>query len=231
MEHARKSNALTVAAVAGFGLLAGAAAYTFFVRRWHNRWGATDEEVAMSLPGDEIVATPNMNSTRAITINAAPEDIWPWLVQMGKGRGGLYSYDWLDIAFGMLDRPSSEEILPEFQSLREGDVIPIGKDNDTSDDFYVHIVQPERALVIGANDLSFRDRVSWAMVLLPIGRNKTRLLMRVRGYVPMDAKGVVMYALLDPSAFIMLWKQMQNLKRLGERTRIRREVFEVCGTE
>ena len=218
-----ETNWKRTAAVAGIGAVAGVAAYTLVVRKWHNRWGATDEEIAMELPGDDIVDRPNMNSTRAITVNAAPEDIWPWLVQMGKGRGGLYSYDWLDIAFHYLDRPSSEEILPEFQHLDVGDLIPMGCNDTTSDDFYVHVVEPNRALVIGANEGTMRDKVSWAIVLEPIEHNKTRLIMRVRGDVEMNAKGIVLYALMDPAAFIMLRKQMLNLKRLAEKTREKRE--------
>jgi hypothetical protein len=201
---------------AGVGVAAAASLYTFGVRRWHNRWGATEEEVALALPGDDIVERPNMNSTRAITINAPPEDIWPWLVQMGKGRGGLYSYDWLDIAFDYLDKPSAQRILPEFQQLKAGDLIPMGDDASTDDDFYVHAVSPEHALVIGANAPEYRQRVSWAMVLIPIALTKTRLIVRVRAYIELNAKGIVRYALLDPAAFIMLRKQMLNIKRLAE---------------
>lgn len=222
MDTRRRTQLKHIAAVAGIGAVTGIAFYTLFVRKWHNRWGASDEEVALRLPGDEIVTNPNMDSTRAITIDAAPEDIWPWLVQMGKGRGGLYSYDWLDIAFRYLDRPSSDQILPQFQQLKAGDLIPMGCDETTMDDFYVHIVEANHALVIGAVEPKVRDKVSWAIVLQPISHDKTRLIMRVRGHIPLDAKGVVLYALMDPAAFIMLRKQMLNLKRLAERTRAER---------
>ena len=219
MENEQKLSNKTIAVAAGFGILASVAAYTFVVRKWHNRWGASDSEVDMVLPGDDIVRRPNMCSTRAITIHAPPSDVWPWLVQMGKGRGGLYSYDWLDIAFGILDKPSSDVIMPEFQSLNTGDTIPLGCNEDTKDDFYVHLAREDEALVIGANDPFYRDRVSWAIVLLPEGRHRTRLIMRVRGDVPMDAQGIVTYALMDPASFVMLRKQMLNLRRLAEKTR------------
>ncbi len=227
METCKSNDFKRAAAVAGIGAIAGIAAYTLFVRKWHNRWGATDQELAMVLPGDDIVARPNMDSTRAITINASPEDIWPWLVQLGKGRGGLYSYDWLDIAFKVLDKPSSETILQEHQGIKEGDVIPIGRDDSTADDFYVHQVERNHALVIGANDPAFRHRVSWAMALIHEGPDQTRLIMRVRGDVPMNPKGIVMYALLDPAAFVMLRKQMLNIKRLAETTCQRRTALAV----
>ena len=77
------------------------------------------------MPGDGLVVDPTFSYTTAILINARPEHIWPWLVQMGYQRGGLYSYDWLDRLFGFLDRPSATQILPEFQHLAVGDAIPL----------------------------------------------------------------------------------------------------------
>jgi hypothetical protein len=76
--------------------LSAGIAYWFGLRPWHIRWGATDDELARPLPGDEIVPRPRKWSTRAITIDAPAEVVWPWLVQIGQGRGGLYSYDWLE---------------------------------------------------------------------------------------------------------------------------------------
>jgi len=203
--------------IAGAVATAGIATYALWLRRWQLKWGATNDEQKRSLPGDHIVFAPTANTTRAITIDASPADIWPWLVQMGKGRGGLYSYDWLDIAFGYLDQPSIERILPEYQSLKAGDVIPIGRGESEKDDFYVHIADPFQALVIGANDLSFRDRVSWAMVLEPIGHEKTRLLVRVRYKFDPGMAGVLMNIVMEPASFLMLRKQMLTLKKLAER--------------
>lgn len=204
-------------------VLAGAvAAAALRLRRWQLRWGAADEEIAMHLDGDDIVKSPDHESTRAITINAAPEDIWPWLVQIGKGRGGLYSYDSLDIAFKMLDEPSVERVLPEFQCIKAGDVLPIGRDDTTRDDFYVHFAEPNRALVLGANDASFRDRVSWAMVLLPLSSEVTRLVVRIRYEKEPGLKGLAIAAAMDLTSFIMLRKQMLTFKRLAERHRAER---------
>jgi hypothetical protein len=226
MSNSGKCTVRGAASVVGLGLMAGAVVYGVFVRRWHLKWGASSEEIRGTLPGDGIVARPNMNSTRAVTVNAEPSDIWPWLVQMGKGRGGLYSYDWLDIAFHILENKSIEQIMPEYQDLQAGDTIPLGSDEDPKDDFYVHIVDPNSALVIGSNHPDFIDKVSWAIVLQRVGPNRTRLIMRVRASIPMDPKGIVLYALMDPATFVMLRKQMLNLKRLGERTRMKRESHE-----
>ena len=86
-------------------------------RHWHLRWGATDAEVALAMPGDEIVPEPSFTATRAITIAASPEQVWPWIVQIGTRRAGFYSYDLFDNAA----RPSADHILPEFQEVQLGD--------------------------------------------------------------------------------------------------------------
>jgi len=101
--------------------------YRFPVRRWFSRWGTTDEDLTRVMAGDSVISNPTHSATHALTVDAPPEDIWPWLVQMGYRRGGLYSYDWLDRLFGYLDRPSANRILPEFQQLSARDVIPLGR--------------------------------------------------------------------------------------------------------
>ena len=104
-------------------ILAVAALYWFPVRRWFGRWGATPDDLTRVMPGDALIANPTHSATHAVTVDAPPEDIWPWLVQMGYQRGGLYSIDWLDRLFGFLDRPSANRVLPEFQILNVGDTI------------------------------------------------------------------------------------------------------------
>jgi hypothetical protein len=95
--------------------------------RWCRTWGATDRELQRTMLGDIQVTLPSYEATLGVTINTAPEAIWPWLMQMGYRRGGLYSYDWLDRLFGYLDAPSADHILPEWQLLEVGDEIPIGR--------------------------------------------------------------------------------------------------------
>src|SRR5690349_20929798 len=82
----------------GFALvgIAFVGGYLRFYRPWHSRWGATDEEVVAAMPGDERIDRPTFNVTRAMTIHARPQEIWPWIVQIGFGRAGFYSYDLLD---------------------------------------------------------------------------------------------------------------------------------------
>jgi hypothetical protein len=98
--------------------------YLRFIRPWQLRWGATDEEVGRAMHGDDVVKYPTCNATRAVTIKARPEEIWPWLVQMGITRAGWYSYDWLD----NLGTPSAERIVPELQHVAVGDMIPMSPD-------------------------------------------------------------------------------------------------------
>ena len=98
--------------------------YVRYVRPWQLTWGATSQEVSRPLPGDELVARPTFNATRAISIAAAPEQVWPWLLQVGLTRAGWYSYDILD----KLGRRSARRIIPELQGLAPGDVVPMSPD-------------------------------------------------------------------------------------------------------
>jgi hypothetical protein len=118
-------------------------------RSRYNRWGATDAEVAGPMPGDELVAAPLLGYTRAITIWAPATRVWPWLVQIGQGRGGLYSYDGLENLF-RCDIHSAQEILPQFQTLSPGDLIRLGPPGYPC--FRVHQVDPPRTLVLVGAD-------------------------------------------------------------------------------
>lgn len=111
------ANRLPIAA----GVLTLAGVYWFPIRRWFRSWGTTPDEVARAMPGDALITDPTHTETSAVTVNAPPGDIWPWLVQNGYQRAGLYSYDWLDRLSRFLDRPSATHILPEFQQLATGD--------------------------------------------------------------------------------------------------------------
>lgn len=133
---------LTFFMLVGLGLL-----YWFPDRRWYRRWGATDADIERTMLGDAEIPRATYETTLAVTVDAPPADIWPWLVQMGYRRGGWYSYDWLDRLFGFLDAPSAERILPEFQRLEVGDVIPVGRGAG----FPVKALEPFRTLVLGGD--------------------------------------------------------------------------------
>ena len=104
-----------------FALTAAVAVYVRWLRPRAMHWGATPAEAAMPLPFDSEFPTPTWNATRAVTVHATPEEIWPWLVQIGWGRAGWYGYDWVDNG----GKPSSWEILPELQDIAVGKEFPM----------------------------------------------------------------------------------------------------------
>jgi hypothetical protein len=104
-----------------------AAAYVLVVRPWQLQWGATEEESNGHLPGDDLVADPDITATRAITIRASADRVWPWIAQLGQGRGGFYSYDMLEDLVGC-DIHSASRIVPEWQDIAVGDQVRLHPD-------------------------------------------------------------------------------------------------------
>jgi hypothetical protein len=157
---------------------ASASVYVLALRPWFLRWGATPAEVSKSLPGDLLVPQANSSVTRAITINAPPEHVWPWIAQIGQGRGGFYSYAWLENLLGC-EIVNAETIYPEWQDLKPGDAVRL---HPKMPPFPVAIVEKNRALVLGGHGIPERHipPVSWAFVLDPLSANATRLLIRWR---------------------------------------------------
>jgi hypothetical protein len=140
------------------------------VRRSHLRWGATDAEVAGSMPGDELVPEPSFEATRAITIDAPPEAVWPWLVQIGYGRAGFYSYDLFDNAA----RPSAERILPEYQRPEVGDWVPMAATVTETTAFRIAALEPGRWM------LWAKPHSTWAWTLVRLAGGRTRLVTRLK---------------------------------------------------
>jgi hypothetical protein len=132
---------LTVLITAAAGALG---AYVAFIRPWHLRWGATDDEVSRTLLGDSLIENPRLQATHAITVHAPPEAIWPWLVQMGQGRGGFYSYEGIERLLGL--RPgNANQIIPNLQELHAADELPLAPNGAG---LPVDIVVPYRTLVM-----------------------------------------------------------------------------------
>ena len=188
----------------GAGALGIIPLYMLAIRPWHLRWGATDEEVHRPMPGDEICANPHLDSTRAVTIRATPEQIWPWIVQIGRGRAGWYSYDFIDNP----GRRSAEEILPVFQQLKVGEHIPTG----IGPGFRVMDVEPNRYLVFRVAPLG-----SITLALYAENVSSTRLISRVRiRWNLRDPKDAVTAVIVDPGDFVMMRKMMLGIKRRAE---------------
>jgi hypothetical protein len=156
------------------------------------------------------VPSPNYVSTLAIDVYARPRHIWPWLAQMGYQRGGLYSYDWLDRLFGFLDRPSATRVLPEFQALNVGDVIPIGRGQG----FPVTRVVPNRSLLLGGGQDGYAW--SWEFALLPLEPGHTLLISRSRARVPRTLGARLFMWFLRPAAFIMTRRMLAGIKHRAE---------------
>lgn len=199
-----------------------ALAVVALVVRLSRRSGATDAECHASLPGDEVIPHPMIEWTRPTTIDATPDAIWPWLAQMGFGRGGWYTSETFDRIVWRLENLSATEILPEWQDLSVGDIVPDGPDYAAF--FRVLSVEPEDHIVyrsirhpyrghpVDPQDPAARQRVeegliedgvyldfSWAFVLRPFDEERTRLIIRTRAdYEPPTLRlAVVPLGLVD----------------------------------
>jgi hypothetical protein len=193
---------------AATGLLVCVAAYHLAVRPRLLRWGADAREVAQALPGDDRIIEPEIVSTRAISVAAEPSDIWPWLAQLGDGRGGLYSYDCLDMLFGYLQEPSADVVLPEYQDLAPGDEIPLGR----GPDWPVIFVKPERALVVQPAGAE----VTWCWAIIPVDDSTTRLLSRVRLRVGTRLPLWTLAPVIDLPWFLMERRMLHGIARRAE---------------
>jgi hypothetical protein len=196
------------------GVAAGAAAvdrlYRRFLRDWVLTWGATADEAARPLPGDDLLDAADIVATRAIGIAAPPSAIWPWLVQMGPGRAGAYTYDWIENLFG-LNMHSAEQIHAEWQNLKVGDVLRSREDRPG---MRVEILDPERTL---SNRSEAGDWV-WTFVLVPED-GTTRLISRNRIALKGAAAGQRLGSLvMEPGSLIMERKMLLGIKRRAERS-------------
>ena len=186
------------------------ALYWFPIRRWMNRWGATPSDLDRVMAGDGLLADWTYSGTTAVTVNATPEHIWPWLMQIGYQRGGLYSYDWLDRLFGYLDRPSATRILPEFQHLAVGDTIPLGR----GPSWPVGILEAGRALVLDMRNMRGLDWI-WQFGLYPIDETRTRLVSRSRVRAHAVWARLLTHA-IEPAGFLMTRRMLLGLKQRSE---------------
>ena len=202
---------------------AGLGAYVLFFRPWQRRWGATDEELNSSLPGDELVPDADVVETRVITINATPTAIWPWLVQIGQGRAGYYSYEQLENMAG-LKMKNAEGINPDWQHLEAGDIIPAEPEGKG---FKVYALEEERALVLGGREgdegvfegfTQMFPAFSWAFVLVPLDSEHTRLISRFRGLSRPSFWNRLAGIFLEPIEFLMTSRMLLGIKRRVEQS-------------
>ena len=190
--------------------------YWFPVRRWFGRWGTTPDERTRVMPGDAMLVNPTHTATHAVTIDAPPTDIWPWLVQMGYQRGGLYSYDWLDRLFRVLDRPSANRVLPEFQRLSVGDKILLGPREALT----VTSLDPNRSLVLAYHAHEFEW--VWQFGLYPVNEGRARLVSRGTERYANTVGTWLFMRVMEPAAFVMTRRMLIGVKQRAEALRASR---------
>jgi hypothetical protein len=184
--------------------------YWFPVRHWFNRWGTTANEVTSVMPGDKVITNPTNSAMQAVTVATSPGNVWPWLVQMGYQRGGLYSYDWLDRLFGFLDRPSATQVLPQFQHLSVDDKIPWGHGEYLT----VQEIEPFKSLVLYYHGRGMEW--VWQFVLYPLDSNHTRLITRGIEQIPKTLIWRLGMMFMEPAAFIMTRRMLLGVKQRAE---------------
>ena len=184
-------------------------------RTWCLTWGASDEEETKVLPGDDLLEDADLISTRAVSIGAAVEDVWPWLAQMGSGRGGLYTYDWIENLFG-LRMHSADEILPQFQDIEVGYAQRLGKKGPV---LRVAVADKDAALVLRSDDGNW----VWAFCLIADG-DHSRLVSRNRIATPGASKlsRVLFMYVMEPGSLVMERKMLVGIKRRAERIALAR---------
>ena len=178
-------------------------------RRWHMRWGATDEETRLAMPGDDLVPLASFNATRAITITAPPEQVWPWIVQMGHRRAGFYSYDLLDNA----GFESATSVLDEFQNPRLGDWMPMAKTVSETTAFRFSAFETNHWL------LWSKPNSTWAWRLSLGAPGQTRLVTRLKQRYPWETPAMAIFTLLllEFGDFPMMRRELLGIKHRAER--------------
>jgi hypothetical protein len=187
--------------------VAAAAALGARYRSWHLGWGTTDAEAIAAMPGDGLLSRAQFVATRAVTIDAAAEDVWPWLVQTGFGRAGFYSYDWLD----NLGRPSASTILPEFQAAGIGDVAaPMAEPANDHTSFRIVEMRRPHELVWA------KPGSTWSWLLVSEGPGRTRLVTRLKARYEASPLLLLSVLLMEVGDFPMMRRMLLGISRRAE---------------
>jgi hypothetical protein len=198
-------------ATGGVALAASVALMTYPLwRGWCLNWGAAGDEATRTLPGDDLLEHPDLLSTRVISIGAPANAVWPWLAQMGSGRGGVYTYDWIENLFG-LHMHSVDVVLPQFQNIQVGDAQQLGKKGPV---LRVAVADPESVLVFRSDDGNW----VWAFCLVEEGTG-TRLISRNRIATPgAPWRSRAFYRfVMEPGSLVMERKMLLGIKERAER--------------
>lgn len=175
-----------------------------------DRWGASTDEIGASLSGDELVPSPRISYTRAVSINASPEQIYPWIVQMGAGKGGWYSYDWFETNALRCQNANADRIHEDWQGLNVGDKVKMCPDENMPPAYVVARMDPGQALILGHQEDDQWVEV-WQFVLIPQQDGSTRLVIRSR-----NAAEGLFWNIIRPGEFIMMRGMMLGIKDRAE---------------
>ena len=194
------------------------------LHRLGSTWGSTPEERERPMPGDEIVPDPAGRTMHAITVDAAPDQVWPWLAQMGYHRAGWYTYPWVDRWIWHIENPSADRVVPALQDLRVGDVIPDGEPGTAY--FVIRELVPGEHLVLHSTthvppalERAMTVSWTWSFLLLPVdGGRRTRLLLRVRLTGSLVTR-LLWHLVVVPSDFVMARSMLLGVKRRAEGVR------------
>ena len=205
------------------GALAGAVSVEAALIHLGRTYGSTAQERAMRLPGDGLVPNPKVVTNHAVTIDAPAEVVWPWLVQMGWGRGGWYTARWVDRLLFPANGPSADRIIPELQTLHIGDFIPDGPPA-TECGLVVEMLEPHEALVLHSTShvpRSWRTKAradwSWAFVLTRLDDGgRTRFLFRSRWTTAPWWLTAAGWLGIVPADFVMSRDMLRGVKRRAE---------------
>ena len=198
-----------VTRIAATGALATFVAYRLILRRACLTWGATSAEADGPLPGDELLEDANLVTTRAITIDAPPSDVFPWLVQMGVGRGGAYTHDWIENLLG-LDMHSVDRIVPELQRVEVGEMLPMQGEGTG---LRIEILEPDRVFALRSED----GRWAWTFVVAGNGKG-TRLISRNRITTHGSSLALKLgMVVMEPGSLVMERKMLLGIKERAER--------------
>ena len=234
--------ALVIVSAVGIG------GYLLHLHRQGRRWGATDEEVLAGLPGDELVPHPDVETTHAITIDAPPSAVWPWLVQMGYGRAGWYTDAWwyrqVDRYLWRVRTARTHRIVPELQQLAVGDIVPDGPPGTAF--FTVTALDPGHTMALYSTthatvwlpsalrdnpQLGFRGKLSWVFMLRELhrepepggmgARTQTRLILRSRTAVGPALYRMLAGLLLPPADLLVAPMMLQHIRQRAEQAATR----------
>ena len=232
----------------GLGAVLASIAGGYLLHRLGRRWGATDEEVAAALPGDDLVPMPTVETTHAVTIAAPAAAVWPWLVQMGYGRAGWYTDAWwyrqVDHYLWHVETPRPDRIVPEWQHLAMGDVVPDGPPDTAF--FTVAAFDPLHTLALYSTThatvwlpralrdnprLGLHGEVGWVFVLSELGPVRTRLILRSRVAVGPALYRVIAAALFPPADLLVAPMMLTRIRQRVEQAAARGQQEQASGVQ